>query len=46
MLHKIRKKCGFLWILHGPQSPRSHGDGRCEATDGELEGELLSFLVQ
>jgi len=28
-LDKIRKKTrmGFLWILHGPQSPRPHGDG-------------------
>ena len=28
MLDKIRKtRMGFLWILHGPQSPRPHGDG-------------------
>jgi len=46
MLHKIRKKSAFLWILHGPQCPRSHGDGRRVATEGELEGELLLFLVQ
>ena len=27
-LDKIRKtRMGFLWILHGPQSPRPHGDG-------------------
>jgi len=27
-LDKIRKnKDGFLWILHGLQSPRPHGDG-------------------
>jgi len=26
-LDKIRKiRMGFLWILHGPQSPRPHGD--------------------
>ena len=25
---KIRKtRMGFLWILHGPQSPRPHGHG-------------------
>jgi len=25
---KIRKtRMGFLWILHGPESPRPHGDG-------------------
>ena len=28
MIDKIRKKTrmGFLWILHGLQSPRPHGD--------------------
>jgi len=27
-LDKIRKtRMGFLWILHGLQSPRPHGDG-------------------
>jgi len=26
-LDKIRKtRMGFLWIMHGPQSPRPHGD--------------------
>jgi len=28
MLDKIRKtRMGFLWILHGPQRPRPHGNG-------------------
>jgi len=27
-LIKLEKtRMGFLWILHGPQSPRPHGDG-------------------
>jgi len=26
-LIKLEKQDGFLWILHGPQSPRPHGDG-------------------
>jgi len=34
---------GFLWILHGPKA--SWRMDPCEATEGELEGEFLLFLV-
>jgi len=36
---------GFLWILHGPQALDLMAKGAREATEGELEGEFLLFLV-
>jgi len=42
-LDKIRKtRMGFLWILHGLQSPRPHEMGPREATQGELQGEYIT----
>jgi len=41
-LIKLEKQGWVLWILHSLQSPRPHGDGTCEAAQGEIQCEQIN----